>query len=158
MGHRNLNYLRWCLEQDMNNMNDWFLANKLTLNINKSSCVLFKKIKQKLPLSIKISNNPIPQHSRVKFLGVWLNENLDWNYHCTVTLNKIKHNTYLLRMGQNYLTQHALKLIFYAHIQSHVQYGLVVWGNACSSKSRNSLQNQLNKCITLIKKRKRTKG
>ena len=33
MGHRNLNYLRWCLEQDVNNINDWFLANKLTLNI-----------------------------------------------------------------------------------------------------------------------------
>ena len=141
MGHRNLNYLRWCLEQDMNNMNDWFLTNKLTLNINKSSCVLFKKNKQKISLSIKINNNPIPQRSHVKFLGVWLDENLDWNYHCNATLNKIKRNTYLLRMGQNCLTLHALKLIFYSHIQSHVQYGLLVWGNECSSKSKKHCKN-----------------
>ena len=126
MGHRNLNYLRWCLEQDMININDWFLANKLTLNINKSSCVLFKKNKNKVSLSIKINNNPVPQHTHVKFLGVWLDENLDWNYHCNNTLNKTKRNTYLLRMGQNCLTLHALKLIFYSHIQSHVQYGLLV--------------------------------
>ena len=126
MGHRNLNYLSWCLEQDMNNVNDWFLANKLTLNINKSSCVLFNKNKSKASLSIKINNNPVPQHSQVKFLGVWLDENLDWNYHCNTILNKIKRNTYLLRMGQNYLTQHTLKLIYCSHIQSHLQYGLLV--------------------------------
>ena len=98
MGHRNLNYLRWCLEQDMANISDWFLANKLTLNINKSNCVLFKKNKNKVSLSIKINKNPIPQHTYVKFLGIWLDENLDWNYHCNVILNKIKRNTYLLRM------------------------------------------------------------
>ena len=156
MGHRNLNYLRWCLEQDMANISDWFLANKLTLNINKSSCVLFKKNKNKILLSIKINENPLPQRPYVKFLGIWLDENLDWNYHCNVTLNKIKRNTYLLRMGQNCLTDHALKLIFYSHIQSHVQYGLHVWGNECSSKSKKLLQSQLNKCITLVKKGKKS--
>ena len=59
-------------------------------------------------------------------------------------------------MGQNCLTQHTLKLIFYSHIQSHVQYGLLVWGNKCSSKSKTMIQNQLNKCITLIKKGKKS--
>ena len=67
MGHRNLNYLRWCLEQDMDNISDWFLANKLTLNITKSSCVLFTKNKNKVVLSIKIHDNPKPQRSHVKF-------------------------------------------------------------------------------------------
>ena len=154
MGHRNLNYLRWCLEQDMSNINDWFLANKLTLNINKSSCVLFKKNKNKVSLSIKINNNPLPQCTHVKFLGVWLDENLDWNYHCNFILNRIKRNTYLLRMGQNFLTLHGLKLIYYSHVQSHVQYRLLVWGNECSSKFKKAIQNQLNKCITLVKKAK----
>ena len=154
MGHRNLKYLRWCLEQDMSNINDWFLANKLTLNIHKSCCVLFTKNKNKVSFPIMLNKNPLPQRPYVKFLGIWLDENLDWNYHCNVILNKIKRNTYLLRMGQNCLTKHALKLIFYAHIQSHVQYGLRVWGNECSSKSKKLIQNQLNKCITLVKKGK----
>ena len=43
MGHRNLNYLKWCMEQDLININDWFLANKLTLNLKKSCLVLFKE-------------------------------------------------------------------------------------------------------------------
>ena len=35
-GHRNLNYLKWCLETDLAKLVDWFKANKLTLNINKT--------------------------------------------------------------------------------------------------------------------------
>ena len=156
MGHRNLKYLRWCLEQDMSSIKDWFLANKLTLNINKSSCVLFMKNKNKISLPIRLNKTPLPQCPYIKFLGIWLDENLNWNYHCNVILNKIKRNTSLLRMGQNCLTKHALKLIFYSHIQSHVQYGLCVWGNECSSKSQKLIQNQLNKCTTLIKKGKKS--
>ena len=71
-----------------------------------------------------------------------------------VAILSIRMLSYLLRMGQNCLTKHALKLIFYAHIRSHVQYGLRVWGNECSSKSKKLIQNQLNKCITLVKKGK----
>ena len=61
MGHRNLNYLRWCLKQDISNINDWFLANRLTLNINKSRCVLFSKNRHKIALQLNLNVNPIPQ-------------------------------------------------------------------------------------------------
>ena len=41
--HRNLNYLKWCLEDDMNRLTDWFRANKLSMNVGKTVCVLFQK-------------------------------------------------------------------------------------------------------------------
>ena len=41
--HQNLSYIRFCLEHDLNILQDWFLANKLTLNIGKSVCILFGK-------------------------------------------------------------------------------------------------------------------
>ena len=34
--HRNLIYLRWCLQDDMNTLIDWFKVNKLTLNVEKN--------------------------------------------------------------------------------------------------------------------------
>ena len=69
-------------------------------------------------------------------------------------LKKIKRNHHLLRMGQNYLTQHALKLIYHAHVQSHAQYGLLIWGNQCSAIARNKIQKQLNRSIAIINKGK----
>ena len=41
--HRNLNYLKWCLEDDLTRLSDWFRANKLTMNLDKTVCVLFQK-------------------------------------------------------------------------------------------------------------------
>ena len=57
-------------------------------------------------------------------------------------------------MGQNYLTQHALKLIYHAHVQSHAQYGLLIWGNQSNARIRNNIQKQLNRSIAIVNKGK----
>ena len=41
--HKSLRYLKWCLQEDMETLTDWFKANKLTLNLDKTACVLYKK-------------------------------------------------------------------------------------------------------------------
>ena len=156
MGHRNLNYLRWCIETDLANIEDWFRANKLTLNVGKSCCILFKKNKNNKNevLNLTFQTMKVPQCTQVKFLGVWLDENLDWSYHCNTVINKIKRNSHLLRNNQRLLSIQALKLIYYTQIQSHVQYGLLVWGNQCKESHKTSIQKQLTKCWRLIDKGK----
>ena len=96
----------------------------------------------------------VPQCTQVKFLGVWLDENLDWSYHCNTVINKIKRNSHLLRNNQRLLSIQALKLIYYAQVQSHVQYELLVWGNQCKESHKTSIQKQLTKCCRLIDKGK----
>ena len=41
MTHRNYNYLTWCIEQDLETLSDWFRANLLTLNEEKSVTMTF---------------------------------------------------------------------------------------------------------------------
>ena len=41
--HRNLNYLKWCIQDDMLTLSDWFKANKLTLNLEKTISLLFQQ-------------------------------------------------------------------------------------------------------------------
>ena len=43
-------------------------------------------------------------------------------------ITKLKRNQALLRTTKNLFSQNTLKLIYYAHIQSHINYGLGVWG------------------------------
>ena len=57
-------------------------------------------------------------------------------------------------MGQNYLMKHALKLIYHAHVQSHVQYGLLILGNQCNAKVKQSIQNQMDRSIAIVNKGK----
>ena len=44
--HRNQNYLRYCVENELTIVQDWFNANRLTLNVGKSSYLLFQGNKQ----------------------------------------------------------------------------------------------------------------
>ena len=41
--HKNLQYLKWCVQDELKQLSDWFRANKLTLNLTKSVCMLFSK-------------------------------------------------------------------------------------------------------------------
>ena len=52
--HRNLTYLKWCLEDDLSTLSDWFAANKLTLNLDKTVCVLFQKNNNKKEIELKV--------------------------------------------------------------------------------------------------------
>ena len=65
---------------------------------------------------------------QTKFLGVYLDENLDWKYHTSQVYNKIHNNKQLLNLARNTLDKSPLIKLYYAHIYSHMSYGLVVWG------------------------------
>ena len=56
---------------------NWLDSNKLSLNIDKTNYIIFHSPGTKLPLgsTIKIGNK------HAKFLGLLLDEQLDWNYH-----------------------------------------------------------------------------
>ena len=64
-----------------------------------------------------------------KFLGIWFDNRLKWDQRVNKLVLKIKRNMHLLKSGKNMLNTHAKLIVYYAHIQSHIMYGLSVWGN-----------------------------
>ena len=80
--HRNQNYLRYCMESELAIVQNWFNANRLTLNIGKSSYLLFQgytKILHKF--NIALNNIEIPRVTHSKFLGTWIDKCLKWEIH-----------------------------------------------------------------------------
>ena len=67
---KNLNLLICSLEHDLESINDWFKANKLTLNVNKTVCIHFNKTLKSGPIEIKIGNQTLPLVNHTKFLGI----------------------------------------------------------------------------------------
>ena len=75
-GHRSLNYLKWCMEADMANLVDWFRANKLTLNVNKTVMMIFRATDYKNePEYIEIDNMKLYESDCTKFLEFGLTTN-----------------------------------------------------------------------------------
>ena len=89
--HRNLNYLCFSIESELLTIQDWFNANKLTLNIDKSSYLLYHNRKQPIPnFKIVLNGVEIPRARYAKFLGVWLDNKLKWDMHVNKLINKLK--------------------------------------------------------------------
>ena len=149
-GHRNLNYLRWCLETDLTTLVDWFKANKLTLNVSKTVYMLFRDKEAPTKDYINIDNEKIIESECTKFLGLWMDKNLNWKKHTSILINKIKRNTTLIKNTKNVFNKTTLKLIYYAHIHSHITYGLNVWGGLITKEILNKIQKVQNYCLAMI--------
>ena len=65
--HKNLRYLKWTVETDLNNLMDWFKANKLTLNLNKTVCMLFNSKSKAIKLNLNIGDYILQTSETVKF-------------------------------------------------------------------------------------------
>ena len=110
--HNNLWYLKWSIEQDMMALMDWFRANRLTLNLEKMACILFRKGGNKQELRLEIDGIEIDSMKNTKFLGLWLDSHLNWSMQMSKLFTKIKQNKALLRLGKNLLTEQARKLVY----------------------------------------------
>ena len=148
--HRNLVYLKWCLEDDLDTLSDWFAANKLTLNLDKTVCMLFQKNNKNSEITLKVKDMIITNQTETKFLGMWLDQSLSWHSHIQKLILKIKRNKYLLNNGKHLMDQSTKRLVYYSHIASHIQYGMLLWGNNTSKEQLNKLQKLKTKCLELV--------
>ena len=145
--HRNLTYLKWCLEDDLNTLSDWFAANKLTLNLDKTVCMLFQKDNNKKEIMLTVRDMIIPSRPETKFLGMWLDQSLTWHCHVQKLILKIKRNTYLLNNGKHLMDQETKKLVYHAHIASNIQYELLLWGNNAKKEQLSKINKLQTKCL-----------
>ena len=118
--HKSLRYLKWCLQEDMRSLTDWFRANKLTLNLDKTACIMFKKNGDKSELKLDIGNTHIKSVKETKFLGMWLDCHLNWSSHLNKLFVKLKRNQAMLRLSKNFLNEEARKLVYHSHLESPI--------------------------------------
>ncbi len=68
----------------MGSLSDWFCANKLSLNISKTHFLLFrpKPTQQELDVDeLKIGNRTIQRMRTITFLGLYIDDGLEWGDH-----------------------------------------------------------------------------
>ena len=76
------------LNRELVLINFWFKANLLSLNVKKTSYIIFGH-RQNLTAHIYIDNVLLERQYDTKFLGVILSANLKWNKHVDIVVNKV---------------------------------------------------------------------
>ena len=150
--HENLNYLKFCIEHDLSIISDWFRANGLTLNLEKSVCIFFpcKNRQGNENLYINLENMSIPFITQTNFFGIWIDNQLNWNHHFCILIQKLKQLK-LLKLSHHILNVHTKRISYFAQCFSHLKYGIILWGNSISNSQLSSiqrLQHSAFDCIT----------
>ena len=72
-----------CVSIELNKVNNWLHENKLSLNIEKTKCMIFHRHQKKIePMTFSINEVQIDNVSSFKFLGIMFNEHLTWKSSC----------------------------------------------------------------------------
>lgn len=140
-------------------LHDWFCVNSLYLNTKKTQSVYFhNRQKQLNPIDININNERIEQVSSVKFLGLHIDECLDWKRHCEAVAAKVNSITYLIRNLRPVLTECQLIMLYHAQAGSRLQYGISFWGMSTCFSDVFVSQKRLIRCIAGVSRTESCRG
>lgn len=125
-----LDQLERIINKRLKKVKTWLDVNKLALNIDKTSFIIFKSPQHTSlqPANIKFGKLPIKQTSYVKFLGVLLEENLSWKYHLTELSKKLARICGMFFKIRHFLPIHVLVCLYNSLFSPFLQYGILVWG------------------------------
>ena len=150
---KNLQTLVSSVNREISNVSLWFKVNKLSLNLSKTNYIIFRTRKRRVPTNlpeILIDDAIINKVDNVKFLGVTINEYLDWSTHISVISKSVARSVGILSKLKFILPSNILKLIYNSLILPHLSYCNHIWGNTFKShlKKLHILQKKSVRIIT----------
>ncbi len=139
------------LQQDINNIVEWFNLNKLTVNTGKSFAMLFSSNPNinAQGLNLHVNGNAIECVQTGTYIGVHPDSNLKWNHHIAHLCKKISPKVGLLGRLKKILPTQYVELIYKSIVQPHIDYCITVWGNA-DNKYLDKVQGLQNRAARII--------
>ena len=111
---RNRNPLRK-LNIDLKSLNQWLLANKISLNATKTELIYFRNKRTAIPdAKIILNGVKLFATNQVKYVGVIFDEHLTFKRHITLLNAKLKRANNLIAISRHYLAKKLLIQVYYA--------------------------------------------
>ena len=84
--------------------------------------------------AIYVNGQKLKEVSNTKFLGVVLDNKLDWAQHIHELNKKLRSAAALISSIRHWIPEEQYLKIYHALFESHLTYGISVWGGVCDSK------------------------
>ena len=139
------------MKSDLLMLKEYFDENLLSLNCKKTKFMLFCNKNKEIENigSITIGNVVIERVRNMKFLGIVIDERLQWDTHIDSLLKSLSPLCGVLWKIRNFVPRNILLKIYFSSIHSRLQYLNVVWATASLSKIK-PLQVLQNRCLKAI--------
>ncbi|GBM95053.1 putative RNA-directed DNA polymerase from transposon BS [Araneus ventricosus] len=116
------------LQSDLDCLFKWCTVNKLHLNIEKCSILSYTRKSQLLNHVYKINDLVLSRSDSVTDLGIIFGTKLDFSQHINSMVSKAYRRLGILkRKTKEFSSEIALKVLYYAHVRSSLEYFSIIW-------------------------------
>jgi len=123
-----------CVSLINNNLlcvSEWLNCNKIMINVSKTKYMLYSyRGKCEFDSQIRIGDEIIQQTDSVKFLGVYLDNNLTFKHHILNVSGKISRNLGVLCRLREFVPKFIMQSLYYTLINPYILYAIEVWFHA----------------------------
>ena len=110
------------------NLVNWVNSNGLVLNLKKTKYMIFSQTRNlELSKPLIIMDTPIERKNEARFLGVIMDDKLNWSRHIKTVQSKMARYVGILYKIKKYLPLHARLQVYHSFVQSHINYCSLVW-------------------------------
>jgi len=125
----------------------WFSTNNLTMNASKTDIIYYSANLKKDNLKIEFKNSTLTCVQSASLLGIIIDERLTWKQHIDQLAARISSFTFVLRVLQSEISLAVALQVYYAHVNSRISYGIILWGGSSEAVRILILQK---KCLRSI--------
>ena len=127
---KNINKLQVIAQKELFLVNKWIKSNKLTINLSKSEYTLVSNKNTNTSDFILTIDDKNLKKKIVKYLRVYLDNNLTWTGHNEYLYTKLTAASYLLIKLRHYVDLKTLIAVYNSIVYLHIQYSIINWSRA----------------------------
>ena len=128
--HSDPDFVNSVVNRELSKIDVWLRANKLFINYSKTKFLLFNRTAKKCDFNVMVNGFVIEQSESVKYLGVVLDDKLNWRAHLKSLKSKLSRSCFVMSKLRYYLDTDTLKMVYYSLFYPHIQYCISAWGGA----------------------------
>lgn len=147
----NSDLLRSAINEVMPLITKWFQTNRLSLNVQKTHYQLYSM--SCIPdIDIFIDSYKIERKGCVKYLGLYIDENLKWKTQIASVASTLSRNIGIMGRAKHFLSARELLLLYNSLVLPHLNYCVAIWGKNYPSNIK-ILQRLQKRALRIIDKK-----
>ena len=137
------------MQSDMDSIGRWCLQNAIMMNVKKTKTMMFgtrQKLCDSLPLSLYADGRPLECVPTYKYLGTFVDSELNFVRQSNETIKSISYKLYYLGKIKCFLTTNALIQLYKSYIQPYFDYN-DIFLETTTSKQYDKLNRLQLRCL-----------
>ena len=136
--HKDINSKINLINEELNEVSNWFKANKLSGIASKTNYMILgtphmTSTKIREDFDVTLNNTALERVKFTKFLGVIIDECLTWKNHIDCIAKTVSRNIGVMNKLKHSIPARILHSLYCTLILPYLSYGILIWGKTCKS-------------------------